>query len=119
MKLNEMKNDLKLLNSLDWEMTPEKAVCIYLEWGTCFSMNNSYQRWARDEESTYFIVNTWEKPAVITLVRRNKDEAEDLAQIDIPDSLKEEFLDSVGHRNGVFALNNSLKKWLKTELNVH
>jgi hypothetical protein len=119
MEIRDIKNDLNLLNSLDWDMTPEKAVCIYLEWGTCFSMNSSYQRWARDEESVYFIVNTWEKPAVIQMVKRNKNEAQDLATIQIPEDLKKEFLDSVGHRNGVFGLNKSLKNWLQGQLNWH
>ena len=119
MEINDIKNDLSIINSLDWEMTPETAVSIYLEWGTCFSMNNTYQRWARDEESTYFIVNTWEKPAVINLIRRNKDEAKEIATIQIPENLKNEFLDSVGHNNGVFALNKSLKNWLKNQLNAH
>ena len=34
MDLTELRQDRKLVNSIDWGMTPEKAVEMYLEWGT-------------------------------------------------------------------------------------
>ncbi len=31
--LEELKKDRELVDSVDWEMTPEEAVRLYLEWG--------------------------------------------------------------------------------------
>ena len=31
--LEELKKDRSLINNIDWEMTPELAVRVYLEWG--------------------------------------------------------------------------------------
>ena len=31
MKLNDIRKDLKLMNAIDWQMTPEEAVVLYLE----------------------------------------------------------------------------------------
>jgi len=33
MNLKEIKEDKSLLNAIDWDMTPEEAVRLYLEWG--------------------------------------------------------------------------------------
>lgn len=119
MQLEDMRNNLDLINSLDWEMTPEKAVCIYLEWGTCWSMNGTYPRWARDEETHYFVINTWNRPAIIHLVRRNKDEYDELATIKIPAELEQKFLDSIGYNKGVYGLEGEVKTWLQNQLDIN
>lgn len=33
MTLEDIRNDFDLLNNIDWKMTPEEAVRLYLEWG--------------------------------------------------------------------------------------
>lgn len=119
MQLEDMRNNLELMNSLDWEMTPEKAVCIYLEWGTCWSMNGSYARWARDEETHYFVISTWDRPVTIHLVRRNKDEYEELSTIYLPKDLENRFLESVGHNKGIYGLEGEVKSWLQSQLNYN
>jgi hypothetical protein len=119
MQLEDMRKNSDLINSLDWDMTPEKAVCIYLEWGTCWSMNRTYPRWARDEETHYFVVSTWKRPVTVNLVRRNKDEYEELATITLPESLEKRFLDSVGHNKGVYGVEGEVKEWLQSQLHLN
>ena len=31
--LDDIKKDRELINAIDWEMTPDEAVRLYLEWG--------------------------------------------------------------------------------------
>ena len=47
-----------LLDSIDWEMTPEEAIALHLEWGPL--RDQSYYN-SRDSnnETVYFIINTW------------------------------------------------------------
>lgn len=115
--LEEIKNDTDLINSIDWEMTPEEAVTLYLEWGNNWAHGNYVIR-SKDDVSYYFVVNTWEENPVIYLIRRNSENADELAKIHLPAELRKHFLESIGHNKGVYSLDNNLKKWLKNELNV-
>jgi hypothetical protein len=40
MNLEEIKGNADLVNSIDWEMTPEEAVRLYLEWGNNWARGN-------------------------------------------------------------------------------
>ena len=113
--LNDLKRNRKLLNAIDWDMTPEEAVRLYLEWGNNWARGNYVIR-SKEDVSYYFVVNTWEKIPVIYLVRRNSEQAEDLARISLPTKLRNRFLDSIGHNKGVYALDGEIKTWLKSEL---
>ena len=33
MSLSDIKKDFHLINSVDWDMTPEEAIALHLEWG--------------------------------------------------------------------------------------
>jgi hypothetical protein len=46
LSLEELKKDRNLINSIDWEMTPEMAVRVYLEWGNI---------WAHGENRKYVV----------------------------------------------------------------
>jgi len=35
--LEELKKDRALINSIDWDMTPDMAVRLYLEWGNIWT----------------------------------------------------------------------------------
>ena len=117
MRLKDLSNNLDLVNAIDWEMTPEDAVTMYLEWGNNPALGNRSVR-SKDDSSTYFVVNTWHRP-VIYLMYRNSEEAVELAQIDIPARLKAKFLDSIGYNKGVYAIDADMKRWLKKELQLH
>lgn len=115
MQLSELSKNIEVLNAVDWEMTNEEAVRLYLEWGNNWARGNYVIR-SKDDVSFYFVVNTWGKTPVIFLVRRNSEEAVELAKIEIPDGLKNNFMESIGLNKGVYALNDEIKSWLKDEL---
>lgn len=115
MQLNEIKMNQNLLNSIDWDMTPEEAVRLYLEWGNNWARGNYVIR-SKGDVSHYFVVNTWGENPIVYLIRRNSDEAVELAQIQMPENIKERFLDSIGHNKGVYAIEGDVKEWLQKEL---
>lgn len=113
--LEEIKKDPDLVNAIDWSMTPEEAVRLYLEWGNNWARGNYVIR-SKDDVSYYFVINTWEKIPVIYLIRRNSEQADELAKINLPEGLKNHFLKSIGHNKGVYAIDDEIKNWLKSEL---
>lgn len=114
-RLEDISGRLDIINAIDWEMTPEEAVTLYLEWGNNWSHGKHLVR-SKEDVSYYFVVNTWTDPPMIYLIRRNSDEAVELAGIELPEPLRPGFLDSVGHNRGVYALNDELTEWLKSHL---
>ncbi len=114
MKLEDINNNLDLLNDIDWEMTPEMAVTLYLEWGNNPALGNNIIKSKRDF-STYFVINTWHEP-VIYLIRRNSEDGVELAAIKMPKGIETRFLESVGHNKGVYSIEGEVKDWLKGKL---
>ncbi|MEN8190584.1 MAG: DVU0772 family protein, partial [Thermodesulfobacteriota bacterium] len=114
LSVNELRNDRTLVNRIDWAMTPEKAVEMYLEWGTGWIRGNDFVS-SDTDESYYFVIFDWETdPPVVTLLHRTLDGAEELAKIEVPEEL---FLASCledGKRPGgtVHPLNRKLKEWV-------
>ena len=113
--LEEIKQDLELVNAIDWNMTPEEAVRLYLEWGNNWASGNYVIR-SKEDVTVYFVINTWDKIPVVYLIRRNSEQAVELAKINLPAKLKSRFLDSIGHNKGVYAIDSDVKRWLKSEL---
>ena len=112
--LADIKNDYELVNNIDWEMTPEEAVTLYLEWGNNWSHGKMIR--SKEDVSHYFMVSTWEDAPRIYLIRRNSEEAVELASFPIPPGLAESFLESVGHHKGIYGLNREVREWLEKEL---
>ena len=117
MTLNDIRKNRQILNEIDWEMTPEEAVRLYLEWGNNWARGNYVIR-SKEDVSHYFVVNTWKGKPVLYLIRRNSDEARDLAQIDIPQPIADRFLESVGYNKGVYAVDGDLRLWLQQQLGL-
>jgi len=115
LQLTELKLNKELLYSIDWEMTPEEAVTLYLEWGNNWAHGNYVIR-SKNDVSYYFVVYAWEDPPVIYLIKRNSESAEEIAMISLPEGIKSRFLDSTGHNKGVFAIEGEVKQWLKSQL---
>ncbi|MGV1097927.1 DVU0772 family protein [Thiovibrio sp. JS02] len=110
----ELKKDEELLNKIDWGMTPEKAVEMYLEWGTGWSRGNDFVSSANDE-SVYFVLFDWEdEPPLATLIRRTMEGAEEMAKVEVPRALFEQACREDGKRFGgtVRPLNQALKEWV-------
>lgn len=101
---------------IDWNLTPEHAVTMYLEWG-----NNDWNAEyppvrSKDDVSIYFVVDTWGPKPVVRLVRRNSEEAVDLAVVDLPEELIPGWRAEYTDMRGIFAPLPEVKDWLKKEL---
>jgi len=114
LNLNELKEDRKLVNEIDWRMTPDKAIEMYLEWGSGWTRGHDFVS-SSDQESVYFVLYDWEKdPTQVTLLRRNIEEAIEIAKVEVPTDLFYEAAREDGYRAGVgvHPLNQPLKEWL-------
>lgn len=114
LNLEQLKNRPDIFNEIDWDMTPEEAVRLYLEWGNNW-IGGKHMTRNGSEVSVYFTVFAWEDPPVIYLNRRSMKDAEELARIDIPEPLKGRFLATTGRNRGVYAVDGELKNWLQSQ----
>ncbi len=117
MTLEEIALDTNLVNGIDWEMTPEEAVRLYLEWGNNWAGGNYVIR-SKDDVTHYFVVNTWRDKPVIYLIRRNSEEAVELAKFEMPVKLIDRFLESIGHNRGVWAVEGEVREWLQEQVSA-
>ncbi|MBU0674802.1 MAG: hypothetical protein KJ950_09190 [Proteobacteria bacterium] len=119
MNKQELKENRQLINEIDWGMTPEKAIEMYLEWGTGWIRGNDFVSSA-DQESYYFVVYDWEDPPQVTLIHRTVEGAEDIAKVEVPANL---FIDAAredGYKPGVgvHPLHQPLQEWVSKALNA-
>ena len=113
--LEELKKERKLVNDIDWEMTPDMAVRMYLEWGNIRAHGDRrHIVRSKKDYSVYFSVYCWDRPYRIYLYRRNSEDAVELAKIELP----ERFEKTVCRLKGVYAVEGELKEWLRKELNA-
>ncbi len=115
--LEELRNHREIIDSIDWDMTPEKAVETYLEWGTGWSRKGASVQY-RGQESFYFVIYDWEAPSQVTLIQRNMREANEIAKIQVPDDLVTKAIEEGGRKPGVgvYAVTEELKQWLQIRL---
>lgn len=113
--LDKLKQDSTLIDAIDWDMTPEEAVRLYLEWGNNWARGNYVIR-SKNDATLYFAISTWKEPPMIYLIRRNSDGAEELAHIEMPTSIRKAFAKENGGLKGVYAVDGVVKKWLQREL---
>jgi hypothetical protein len=112
LNLEELKRDRDLVYSIDWEMTPEEAVRLYLEWGNNWARGDGYVIRSDKDYTVYFVVNCWSKPYYIYLIRRNSEEAVEVAKFELP----KRFEKPVCELKGLYALEGELREWLRGEL---
>ncbi|MCK5835990.1 MAG: hypothetical protein KAH09_01875 [Desulfobacula sp.] len=117
MNLHDIKTDYNLVNAVDWEMTPEEAIALHLEWGPLRSQSY-YNSRDNDNETVYFVINTWKKQPILTLVRRKGFDSEELGNFKLPQNLEDEFMQEIGKYKGVYAVEGKVRDWLKKELEV-
>ena len=115
MNLDQIKRNTDLLNEIDWEMTPEEAVRLYLEWGNNWASGNYVIR-SKNDEALYFVVNTWKGKPVVYLVRRNSEDAKEIARIRVPEGMARRYMLENGNLKGVYAIDGEVKQWLRREL---
>jgi hypothetical protein len=114
--LEELKKDKALINSIAWDMTPELAVRMYLEWGNIWARGEDRRHVVQSKKdySVYFVVNCWARPFYIYLIKMSNEEAVDLAKFELP----ERFEKPVCNFKGVYAPDGELRDWLRQELNA-
>ena len=117
MGLQELRQRRDIIDKIDWDMTPEKAVDMYLEWGAGWTRGNDFVRSSKDE-SYYFVIYDWESPPQVTLLRRDSKQVEELAKIPVDEGLFIKSIDEGGRKAGVGVYNptRELKKWLSEVL---
>jgi hypothetical protein len=114
LSLEELKKNTNLINEINWDLGPEEAVKLYLEWGNTDWGSGKYTIRSKGDNSTYFVVNCWRRPYFIYLIRRNSEEAVELAQFELPQRYEKD----VCELKGVYTLGDDVKGWLKSELGV-
>ncbi|GAB4341842.1 MAG: hypothetical protein Kow0089_16480 [Desulfobulbaceae bacterium] len=117
MNLEQLRGRKELIREIDWNMTPERAVAMYLEWGTGWKDHDDVVS-SPNDESIYFVVYDWEKEPHATLLRRTLGGAEEIARIPVPEHLFESSWKEDGKRPGgtVHPPNRELKEWLCREI---
>lgn len=113
--LEDIKKRSDLIEVIDWDMTPEEAVTLYLEWGNNWTHGKNLIR-SKNDVSRYFVVNTWEEPPKIYLIERNSEAAVELARIDMPEALRKAYLSRIARRKGVYAIDEEVRAWLEEKL---
>ena len=113
----ELRKNTELLDRIDWSMTPEKAIDMYLEWGAGWTRGHDFVH-GYEDESIYFVVYEWETPPQVTLLRRNMREVEEIAKVPVPQHLFDEACREDGRKPGVgvHRLNKNLMEWLHAEI---
>ncbi len=99
---------------IDWDLSPEMAVTLYLEWG-----NNNWHAdhppvRSNQDVATYFVIDAWHTPPMVRLVRRNSENAVDLVSFELPPDLTELFYKEYGTLKGVFEPFPAVKEWLRS-----
>ncbi len=121
MSETDLKANRNLVNEIDWSMTPEKAVEMYLEWGSGWTRGNDFVS-SQDQESIYFVLYDWEdNPTVVTLVRRTVEGADDIAKMEVPPEPFHQASKDDGYRPGVgvHPLNKPLMEWVCNSLDSY
>jgi len=117
MNLEDLRNNRPLVDAIDWDMSPEEAVRLYLEWGNNWSRGYRMVR-SKDDETHYFVLNTWEDAPVVYFVRRRSEGAVELARVEIPERLQEKLDSNRTMSKGVYAVEDDVREWLRKELDA-
>ncbi len=102
--------------NIDWNLSPEQAVTLYLEWG-----NNDWHAEhppvrSKEDVAHYFVLDNWGDEPVVRLVRRNSEQAEDLATLRLPQELLPQVKEELAGLRGISMPPEFVKDWLKQEL---
>ena len=115
--MEEIKENQEIMNCLNLEMTSEKAVALYLEWGSSWAHGRDFAR-TESDVSCFFTVDAWEKPAKLLLMRQSMAEGETIGEVAAPRELMEKELQAWGGRRGNYGISEELKDWIRNELSL-
>jgi len=117
MGLEDLRKKRQLVDAIDWDMSPEEAVRLYLEWGNNWSRGYRMVR-SKDDETYYFVLNTWEDVPVVYFIRRASEGAVELARVKVPEDISKEIYKDHGISKGIFAVEDEVRDWLRRELDA-
>jgi hypothetical protein len=115
MKIEDLKHNLNIVNSIDWDMTPEEAIALHLEWGPLRDLSY-YNSRDNNNETIYFVISTWKNPPMVSLIKRRGFDSEELITFRLPMDLELEFKEDMKDLKGVFAVDGKIKEWLKRKI---
>lgn len=118
LSMEDIRENGEIMDCLNLEMTPERAVALYLEWGSSWAHGRDFARSASDV-SCYFTLDAWKTPAKIVLVRQSMAEDEILGEVSVPPDLIAKEVASWGGRKGTYGISEELKRWIRNELDVN
>ncbi len=115
--LEELKSRRDIVDNITWDMTPEKAVETFLEWGTGWTRRDDFVRYV-GQEAIYFVIYDWETPPQVTLIQRTTQEANEIAKIIVPPELISKAIHEAGRKPGVgvYAITDEIEQWLRETL---
>ena len=113
--IKEIKANREIMNCLNLDMTPERAVALYLEWGSSWAHGRDFVR-SEGDVSCFFRIDAWEAPAKVFLVRQSISDEKVLGEVEVPAELVAQALHSWRGKRGTYGLTDELKGWLKREL---
>ena len=58
LSIEDIKENQEIMDCLNLEMTPEKAVALYLEWGSSWAHGRDFVR-SDSDVSCYFTIDAW------------------------------------------------------------
>lgn len=110
---HNIKVGTKVINSIDWEMTPDWTFGTYESWGGKERIRNN------DERIYYFFIDNWgerrgEQPK-LCLMERGVKHAKIIAEINAPADLVKSCLESQGKAASFeqsFAIDSEIRSWL-------
>ena len=118
LRMEDIRENAEIIECLNLEMTPEKAVAIYLEWGAFWAHGRNFARSVNDV-SCFFTLDTWKTPAKIVLVRQSMAEDEILGEVEVPSDLLAREVASWGGRKGTYGISDELKDWIGNKLGLN
>jgi len=111
----QIKANPEIMSCLNLEMTPERAVSLYLEWGSSWAHGRDFVR-SEHDVSCYFTIDAWAAPPRVLLVRQSMRDEEVLGEVEAPAELVARAIYSWGDRKGTYGLSDDLKRWFQREL---
>lgn len=98
-----------IINSIDWEMTPEMTFGTYESWGGRERVRNN------DERIHYFFIDNWGDKPKLCLMERGVKYARIVAEISAPADLVKRCVDNQGEvafYDRCFAIDERIRSWL-------
>lgn len=103
--------DQETIDNIQWDMTPEEAIALHLEWGPLRSQAYYNSRDA-DNETIYFVINNWKEKPELHLYKRKGFDMEIIGEFNLPRRLQEYY----GELKGVFTPDKATQVWIKDQL---